>query len=134
MSAAVDNLFEIEAAKLAQQRALNNDTKAFAADMIRDHTPAGDSLAAAAKSESVDIPAKLDDEHQKKLDALKVVPAGDFDQAYLSTQVTAHEEALTLFQSYAKNGPDGALRNSANAILPTLKMHNVRVRGLASPK
>ena len=53
---------------------------------------------------------------------------------HLSTQVTAHEEAFALFQAYAKSGPDGSLRNAANSILPTLKMHNVRVQGLASPK
>jgi putative membrane protein len=133
-AAAEGNLFEIESAKLAMQRALNNDTKAFASDMIRDHTAAGGTLESAAKSQGVTLSPGLDDEHQKKLDALKVAPADSFDQAYLSTQVTAHEEAFALFQAYAKGGPDGALRNAANSVLPTLKMHNVRVHGLASPK
>jgi putative membrane protein len=127
------NSFELQAAKLAQQRAVNKDTKDFASDMIRDHTPAGEMLAKAAKDQGINVSAALDPENQKKVDALKDVAAGDFDQAYLSTQITAHEDALKLFQSYSKGGPDGPLRNAANAILPTLKMHSVRVHLLASP-
>jgi putative membrane protein len=127
------NSFELQSAKLAQQRSLSKDTKDFATHMIRDHTHAGDMLAKAASNQGINVPAELDPENQRKLNALKIVAAGDFDQAYLSTQVTAHEDVLKLFQTYSKSGPDGPLRNAANAIMPTLKMHNVRVHLLASP-
>ncbi|WP_438753700.1 DUF4142 domain-containing protein [Pararhizobium sp. O133] len=58
----------------------------------------------------------------------------DFDQAYLSTQITAHEDAVALFDAFAKSGNAGALKTFAQRTLGTLRMHNVRVHDMTDEK
>lgn len=128
--AAVSNTFEIEAAKLVLDRGKDPAAKTFAADMISDHEQAGIALANAAGEEHVQLPAGLDDEHREKLEALKSSSDQDFDQAYLSTQISAHEEAVSLFEHYAKNSSGGPLKSFAEKTLGTLRTHTIRIHGL----
>jgi len=130
--AAVSNMFEIEAAKIAVEKGRDETAKAFARDMISDHGKAAGELLKAADSQKITLPTALDVEHQKKLDALKAASTTDFDQAYLSTQVSAHEEAVILFDGYAKKGAAGALKSFAETTLGTLRTHNVRIHGLTT--
>jgi putative membrane protein len=130
--AATANMFEMEAANVEMQRGNAADAKGFANDMLTDHGQAGPLLEGAAKKEGVTLPAMLDDEHKKKIEALQHTDASDTDQAYLSTQLTAHQEAVDLFVQYSKQGPDGDLKNVANNLIPTLRAHLVRVQGLTS--
>jgi len=128
--AATANLFEMEAAKVEIQRGNASDAKGFANDMLTDHGQAGPLLKDAAKADGVTIPTALDEEHQKKIDALQQSDAANLDQAYLSTQVTAHQQAVDLFTNYSKQGRN--LKNVANNLIPTLRAHLVRVQGLTS--
>lgn len=123
--AAVANLFEIETSKLAVKMSKNKDVLAFANKMITDHTKAGTAFkAAVGKATGVTPPAeKLDEAHQGKLDDLKGKTGEDFDKAYIDAQQDAHDEAVSLFDSYANNGDDAALKAFAAETLPTLKAH-----------
>lgn len=127
--AAVANLFEIETSKLAVKTSKNKDVLAFANKMITDHTKAGTAFkAAVGKATGVTPPAeKLDEAHQKKLDDLKTKTGEDFDKAYIDAQQDAHDEAVSLFDSYANNGEDAALKAFAAETLPTLKAHEEHI-------
>jgi putative membrane protein len=127
--AAVANLFEIETSKLAVKTSKNKDVLAFANKMITDHTKAGTAFkAAVGKASGVTAPAeKLDDAHQSKLDDLKTKTGEDFDKAYIDAQQDAHDEAVSLFDSYANNGTDAALKAFAAETLPTLKAHEEHI-------
>jgi putative membrane protein len=128
----MSNMFEIEAAKIESAKGKANDAKQFAQDMLRDHGKGAPLLSDAAKQDGVALPAALDDEHTQKLTALEQSDPSNMDQAYLSTQVTAHQQAVELFEAYSKKGPDGQLKRSAEKILPDLHMHLIRVRALTS--
>ncbi|QKK33307.1 DUF4142 domain-containing protein (plasmid) [Rhizobium indicum] len=130
--AAMSNMFEIEAAKIEIEKGKADDAKQFAHDMIRDHGKAGPVLNDAAKQDGIELPTALDAEHAAKLTALRQSDAANLDQAYLSTQVTSHEEAVNLVDSYLKQGPDGQLKRTAAKILPDLRMHLTRIRGLTA--
>lgn len=132
--AAYSNTFEIEAAKLAVSRSRDAAAKQFAQDMIMDHTNAATDLERAARDEQIAVPAGLNDEDAKKLAALKGATETDFDQAYLSTQVTAHEDAVVLFTAFAKDGPDGPVKNFAMATIGTLRTHSIKAHGLTDNK
>ncbi|HVZ30592.1 MAG TPA: DUF4142 domain-containing protein [Asticcacaulis sp.] len=122
--AANANMLEIETSKLALKTSKNKDVLAFAKQMVADHTKAGTAFkAAVAKSSGVTAPATLDPDFQKKLDDLKAKPASDFDSAYISLQKDAHNDAVNLFDSYAKNGTDPNLKTFASDTLPTLQSH-----------
>lgn len=130
--AASANMFEIEAANIEVEKGKDNAAKQFATDMLKDHRKAGPELEASAKKDGVTVPSSVDPESKKKLDALQASDTANLDQAYLSTQLTAHQDAVKLFEDYAKTGPDGQLKNTAGKILPDLRMHLVRVQGLTS--
>ncbi len=131
-AAASANMFEIEAAKVEAAKGKDGPAKQFAADMLKDHAKAGRELEAAAKADGMTVPTSIDAESKKKVDALASADSANLDQAYLSTQLTAHQEAVKLFENYSKTGPDGQLKNTAGKILPDLRMHLVRVQGLTS--
>lgn len=129
--AAIGNLFEVETSKLAKATSKSKAVLAFASQMVADHGRAGAALGtAAAKTSGLAAPTVLDDDHQKKLDDLKAKTGKDFDDAYIDAQKSAHDDAVDLFDDYAKNGKDVALQAFAADTLPTLKMHQDKVKNL----
>ena len=123
--AANANMFEIETSKLALKMGTRADVKTFAKQMVADHTKAGAKFKTVlAGDKDVTAPAALNDDLQKKLDDLKTKTKGDdFDNAYISAQKDAHSDAVSLFDNYAKNGTDAALKQFATDTLPTLQAH-----------
>ena len=128
----MSNIFEIEAAKIEISQGRAVAAKQFAQDMLRDHGRAAGLLSAAARNDGVTVSQSLDAQHQQKIDALKNSDPANLDQAYLSTQVTAHQQTYELFVAYAKEGPDGPLKNAGVTMLPDLHMHLTRVQGISN--
>lgn len=132
--AAISNAFELQAAELVVKRGKDPRAIDFAKDMLRDHGKASAELMEAAKADGISLPNGLDDRRKKQLEALQAATEKDFDQAYLSTQMTAHEDAVTLFDAFAKSGNAGALKTFAQRTIGTLRMHTVRVHDLTDQK
>lgn len=120
--AAISDLFEIQSSKLAEERT-QGPTKNFAERMVKDHTETTSQLKPLAESAKVDVPAKLDDSHQKMLDKLKSLKGGDFTKKYHSDQDSGHKDAVSLFERYAKGGDNAELKSWAEKTLPNLKDH-----------
>ena len=120
---AISDMFEIEAAKIAQEKE-NADEKKFAQQMITDHTKTSGELKdmVRANMES-DLPTALDDSSQKKLDQLRNTRSQAFASVYDPMQVSAHKDAISLFERYAKGGEDPKLKDWAGKTLPTLQHH-----------
>lgn len=132
--AAISNAFEIQAAELAAKQGKDANAIAFAKDMLRDHGRASAELAEAAKADGISLPTEVDERRKKQLEALRTARDADFDQAYLSAQMTAHEEAVALFDVFAKSGNAGALKTFAQRTIGTLRMHNIRVHDLTDQR
>lgn len=129
--ASISNLFELESSTLAIERATDPEVKAFAEQLIADHTKAAQDLTAAAQAEGLAPENELDERHQEMLDNLSGLQGEEFDAAYIQAQVQAHDEAVALFETYSTNGAEGELKAFATATLPVLKEHQEHVRGLA---
>jgi putative membrane protein len=119
---AISDMFEIESSKLAQQKA-DEATKKFAAQMVTDHTKTSSELKGILKGEKAELPSALDSSHQSKLDKLKGLSGADFTKEYRSIQVTAHKDAVSLFERYANGGDNEQLKAWAAKTLPDLKHH-----------
>ncbi|NEU12990.1 DUF4142 domain-containing protein [Methylobacterium sp. BTF04] len=66
---------------------------------------------------------------QAMLAELSQTPAGPhFDRLYGSMQVTSHEMAIGLCQSYASGGPNPALRTHAEQALPVQQHYQMAQR------
>jgi len=121
---AVSDMFEIQASTLAQDKG-NTAQKTFAAQMVTDHTKTSTELKGLISSGKVkaELPTALDSSHQSKLDKLKGETGKDFISDFDSLQVSAHKDAVSLFQRYAKGGDNPDLKNWAGKTLPALKHH-----------
>jgi len=128
---ATSDLFEIQSSTLAQQKG-NAAEKSFAGQMITDHTKTSTELKQLVSSGKVkaDVPTVLDRSHQSKLDKLKDASGKDFNSDYASDQVSAHKDAVSLFERYAKGGDNSDLKDWARKMLPTLKHHLEMAEGL----
>jgi len=120
---ATSDMFEINAAKIAQEKG-NPDEKTFAEQMIADHSKTSSELKGLVPSDMTsNIPASLDDSSQKKLDKLKDTKPEAFASEYDPMQVSAHEDAVSLFERYAKGGDNAKLKDWAGKTLPALQHH-----------
>ena len=129
--AASSNMFEIESSQLALDKATGDDVREFAQHMIDDHTAAGEKMKVAAEADGVVPPATMADKEQAQLDKLEAAGDTDFDAAYVTAQVAAHDEAVALFRDFSENGQESALRSFATETLPTLEEHQSAVHDLA---
>ncbi len=121
---AVANLFEIESSKLALSKSKAEAVRGFANLMITDHTAAGTKFKqAVAEAKLTPPPEKLDAKHQATLDDLKKKDGAAFDKAYIDAQYNGHIETVAMFEAYAKGGDNARMKQFANEMLPTLKMH-----------
>jgi putative membrane protein len=121
--AATSDMLEIESSKLALQKG-NADEKMFADQMITDHTKTSSELKSVVSGEmAAAIPTALDDSSQKKLDKLRDAKPEDFASEYDPMQVSAHKDAVSLFERYAKGGDDPKLKDWAGKTLPALQHH-----------
>ncbi|MDN5004416.1 DUF4142 domain-containing protein [Bradyrhizobium sp. GCM10027634] len=120
---AISDMFEIESSKLAEQKG-NAQEKSFAQQMVTDHTKTSGELKALVNGKvQATLPTALDSSHQSKLDKLKNASGKDFSSDYNSYQVSAHEDAISLFDRYAKGGDNAALKDWADKTLPALRHH-----------
>ncbi len=119
----MSDMLEIEAAKIAQQKG-NAVEKKFAEQMIADHTKTATELKGMVSGEmKAAIPVALDDASRKKLDKLRDTKPEEFPGQYDHMQVSAHKDAVSLFERYAKGGDDPKLKDWAGKTLPALQHH-----------
>lgn len=131
--AAVGNMFEIESSRVALETSHNDPTKEFAQEMIDAHGEAGQNMkeAVAESGTGITLPADLDAKHEDKLAALKAADETQIDGQYLKMQNEAHEMSIKLYEDYASNGDNEALKTYAAETLPVLKDHKKHLEGLA---
>lgn len=124
-AAATSDMYEIAAAKVAEQKSKTPAVTAFAAKMIHDHSASTAELkkVLAGGAISATPPAAMDEHHSGMISALTQAPAAGFDKAYMDQQVAAHSEAVALFQGYTSGGDNDALKAFAAKVLPTIQSH-----------
>jgi putative membrane protein len=121
---AISDTFEIQSNTLGREKG-NAAEKTFASQMVADHTKTSAELKGLISSGKIkaDLPTGLDSSHQSKLDKLKGENAKDFSSDFDSMQVSAHKDAVSLFERYAKGGDNPDLKEWAGNTLPALKHH-----------
>lgn len=124
-NAAMTDMFEIEAGKVALEKGQAESVKGFAQHMIDDHTKMSDNLKATVQAEKLqaDVPQQLDEDHNEMLEKLRKASTEDFDETYAEMQVKGHKDAVDLFQTYSKDGDNEALKQLAANGLPTIQGH-----------
>jgi putative membrane protein len=131
-NAAIGNMYEIEAGRIAQQKGRSADVKSFGKMMVTDHTAMTNEMAPLIKAAGQTPPAALDERRKGMIDNLNAAPAADFDRVYLAQQEAAHAETLELMRGYSERGDDAGLKGAAAKAVPKVQAHLDRVRQLQS--
>lgn len=130
--AAIGGMFEVQSSKVAQDKLHDQTLKDFAQKMISDHGAANAKLESIAGEQKLQVPSDLDAAHKSDVDKLKSATA-PVDGPYAEMQKAAHADAVSLFESYAKDGDNAALKAFAADTLPTLKMHQQMIEKVTVP-
>ena len=124
--------YEIQAGHTAQAQSRDPRVRAFAEQMIRDHTQTREALgqAAAASGMAPPWPAMSADQ-ARMLGSLQSLRGTDFDQAYARQQALAHAQAVAVEGSFASAGAAQIGVRAAQAGLPTIQGHLEMARQLS---
>jgi putative membrane protein len=121
---AMDNMFDVQAARMAEQKGDNPD-KSFAKREITDHDKSANNLKTLVMSGKVNanIPTGLDSEYQQKVDALGKLSGKQFDTAFNKDMVQSHRNEIALVEQYTRGGDNADLKHWASTNLTELRDH-----------
>ncbi|KVH63956.1 DUF305 domain-containing protein [Burkholderia sp. MSMB1072] len=121
---------ERQAGQLALDRSSNADVKAFARRMVDDHARIADELRHIGAQKGVPVQTRM--LVDPAVTALRAKNGRAFDTAYVALAgPRAHEAAVRLYETEAKDGRDPQLRAFAARTLPMLNAHLSASRQLA---
>ena len=116
--------FEILEAQDALAQSQSPIVRAFAQEMVRDHTADSQVFQQAAEKAGVPSPTKsLSGDQSQMLGALQSQRGAAFDQAYAKQQVLGHTQALIVQRAYAGGGSDPDVRQASQAAVPLIQHH-----------
>jgi putative membrane protein len=114
---------EVQFGQVAQAQATRTEVRAFAAQMVSDHTAAGNELAALAQQKQMTPPSDMDLNHKAKYDQLSKISGSEFDRVYIQGQVEDHTAVVNAFQTEITSGTDADVKAFAQKYLPTVQHH-----------
>lgn len=124
VKAADGGMFEVEAGKLAEQKASSGTVKNFGKRMVEDHGKANKELKEIAAKKNITLPATMSKDHQDKINKLSRLSGAEFDKEYMRIMDEDHEKDVKLFEEMANdNDGDAEIKAFAAKTLPTLRMH-----------
>lgn len=129
---AMSDMYEIEASRLALERAQSPQVRTFAQAMVDAHTATTNELKTTMQGQDLapPMPTALDADHRNRVNDLRSAPAGEFDKLYLDQQTAAHQAALDELEDYSEGGTNAKLKAWAAKTAPTVREHLERARTL----
>jgi len=130
---AIANMAEVETGKIALQKSQNAEVKAFAQQMIDDHTKGLDEVKSVAQAKNVTLPNEPDAKHKAMAKKLQAMSGEKFDKAYMEMAgVKSHKEAHALVVKTQANAKDADVKGLAAKLQPTIDQHMGHVDQLAA--
>lgn len=122
--AAHNGLAEIEASRLLQQNGSDPKLKAYAADMISDHSRVAEELKQLAANKQVALDDGPSSAQRAELKLLHVHKGDKLDEAYVrSYGIKLHQNTILLFRNAIGSAKDPQVKAFAEKTLPGLEHH-----------
>jgi putative membrane protein len=131
VEAAEGGLAEVELGRLAAQKAQSAEVRAFAQQMVNEHSAANAELKQIASAHGISLPTAVDSRHKREIDKLSKESGTDFDHKYVESQVKDHDQTVKKFEKYVAKAGNDDLKRFAEKTLPTLKDHQHKIHALA---
>jgi putative membrane protein len=122
-SAAISDVYEIEAGRIALRRAVSPAVRTFAEMLVEDHRRSAEILSSKARLAGFEPQSTLDERRKGMIDNLEAAADAEFDKVFVAQQTSAHQEAVALHQGYAEHGDNQVLRGLASSAVPPLEQH-----------
>jgi putative membrane protein len=122
--------YELEIARLAQQRAASPDVRAYASTLVNDHEAYDGALRDLASQKGVVLPSGLSEKGRAGVDRLAKLSGRAFDHAFIREARRVNSEALREFRREASRTADPAIRSFVTQYLPMDEKHEDAARGL----
>lgn len=123
MKAAAGGMSEVEAGKMAAEKATNADVKQFANMMVQDHTGANGQVKKLAAARNIALPGSLPEDKMEKANEMNEKSGRAFNKAYMDMMVEDHKKTIDLFEKAQSDSKDEEVKTFITNTLPKLKMH-----------
>lgn len=123
VQAANTDLFEIQTGQKASAKGSITEVRELAQRLVSDHTTSSMELKALAERKKIALPDSLSEDKKIIRNRLSGETGTLFDKDFANVQVTAHDEAISLYEQAARELQDPGIKAFAIKILPVLKMH-----------
>ena len=129
MIAVVADTVDVDAGKLAAEKASSKEVKAFAETMVRDHTAVNAKATALAKKlgvtpEESETSKKLKADGDKTLAKLKGLSGAEFDKAYVDNEVAYHDAVIgVVTKTLIPNTKNAELKSLLESAGPIFTSH-----------
>ncbi|MBY0242070.1 MAG: DUF4142 domain-containing protein [Burkholderiaceae bacterium] len=127
------NIAEIEAGRIALGKSQNSEVKAFAQQMIDDHSNGLREVMAVAQSKGVVLPTAPDAKHQAMEKKLQRLSGDAFDREYTAQAgIRDHRASHAYVQKVQTDAKDADLKALAAKLEPTVARHLSHVQTLSA--
>jgi putative membrane protein len=130
--AAAGGMAEVKLGQLAMQKSSTPAIREFGRWMATDHSMANNELKQVAQQLGVELPAKIDAEHQQKYDRLSGMSGAQFDREYIKEMLADHQKDVPQFQKMAQSARSPELKAFAQKVTPALQQHLAEAQDLSS--
>lgn len=135
MRAAGSGLAEVEAARMAADRAQDEAVKRYAAMLLEQHEAANRELSSLAQSKGVTLPTSMPAGKRRELNRIGREKGEDFDALFVqSVGVREHRQDVRLFREASRNAKDPEVKAWAAKMLPALEQHLRQAQALPAAK
>ena len=121
-------MYEVEASKVAEKRAVSADVRDLAVTEVHDHEGVNRRLKKIADAAGVPVGAELNPAFRDRLEKLKGASAEAFDAAYLEDMKQIHDKDEKLFAREAEEG-SGDFKAFAHETDRIVKRHSGALHG-----
>jgi len=121
---AMANMAEVEGGKLAQSKSQSSEVKAFAQQMIDDHTANLNEVKALAQARGVTLPTEPDAKHKAMAAKLEKMSGDAFDKAYMKQAgVQDHKAVHAKLMAASKKAKDPEVKALVDKTEPVVAQH-----------
>lgn len=126
-------LYEVEAGRLALQRASSGAIRSYAQMLVNHHTAVNKELALLLQAKQLAGPTRLAADKQARLKHLQQLSGAAFDRDFIRLAgIEDHRAHLAVFQRAASEAQDADVKAWAAKTLPTLRGHLQQAQALAA--
>ncbi len=122
--AAQGGLAEVALSREALENSHSDAVKAFAQQMVTDHTKANAQLAGVVSEDGIPMPSEPDVKHQALSRRLAKLNGPAFDQAYAEAMIQDHDKTVALFDTEIAKGKDPGIVAWTKQTLPVIQEHD----------